>query len=304
MLLDINLKHASHKYEHGAHWIYMHRQKTARPCCHEELIGDFTYLIKASEADAPDALLRHIVIASSAPVFNLGGDLEHFARLIRAGDRESLRKYGQQCVDAVHALHHHSDKRTRAIALVQGDALGGGMEMALSCQIIVMERGARMGLPEVLFGLFPGMGAYSFLRQRVSPQVAERIILGGLTYEADALFEMGVVDIVAPRGLGPEAVRALVKHEQRTPHAHLAIGKIRRETTHINHGELSEIVELWVETALKLPERSLKIMERLVRAQYKMIDEGCAPAGAPAGALTGEFTGVPADPIAAEDGGS
>lgn len=286
MFNDLDLKHVAYKHEAGAHWIYMHRQKDVRPCCHADFLSDLRKLMRTAEADTSDAILRHIVVASSAPVFNLGGDLEHFAKLIRSQDRAGLQHYGQVCVDGVFMMHHHFDRRTRVIALVQGDALGGGMELALSCQAIVIERGARMGLPEVMFGLFPGMGAYSFLRQRVAPQVAERIILGGQTYEADELLAMGVVDVVAPRGQGADAVRELVRHEQRSPHAHLAMGKIRRDTTHITREELSDIVELWVDTALKLPERSLKIMERLVRAQYKLIESGCAPADAIIDSLT------------------
>ena len=74
----------------------------------------------------------------------------------------------------MHRFHGGLGGDVRTIALVQGDALGGGMELALSCHTIVAEEGVGMGLPEVLFGLFPGMGAYSFLCKRVSPQLAER----------------------------------------------------------------------------------------------------------------------------------
>src|SRR3546814_13167359 len=64
------------------------------------------------------------------------------------------------------------------VALVDGDALGGGFELALACQTIVAESGVQMGFPEVLFGLFPGMGAYSLLSQRGSPKVAEPMKIG------------------------------------------------------------------------------------------------------------------------------
>src|SRR3972149_4441233 len=53
------------------------------------------------------------------------------------------------------------------ISLVQGDALGGGFETALSSDVIIAEQSAAMGLPEVLFNLFPGMGAYSLLTRRI-----------------------------------------------------------------------------------------------------------------------------------------
>ena len=99
----------------------------------------------------------------------------------------------RHCVDGVHHLHTGLGGDVRTIALVQGDALGGGMELALACHHIVAEEGVEMGLPEVLFGLFPGMGAYSFLSRRVSPQMAERIILEGRLYKATVKLEIPVL---------------------------------------------------------------------------------------------------------------
>lgn len=51
--------------------------------------------------------------------------------------------------------------------MVQGDAFGGGLEFALSSNILVAEQGTRLGFPEILFNLFPGMGAYTFLYRKV-----------------------------------------------------------------------------------------------------------------------------------------
>ena len=78
-----------------------------------------------------------------------------------------------------------------SIALVQGDALGGGFEAALSCHTIVAEEGVQMGLPEVLFDLFPGMGAYSFLCKRIAPRMAEKLMLEGSVYTSEELLPHG-----------------------------------------------------------------------------------------------------------------
>jgi DSF synthase len=53
----------------------------------------------------------------------------------------------------------HLDRDVTTIALVQGDALGGGFETALSSNVLIAERSAKLGFPEILFNLFPGMGA-------------------------------------------------------------------------------------------------------------------------------------------------
>ncbi|MEO6104300.1 MAG: crotonase/enoyl-CoA hydratase family protein, partial [Pseudoxanthomonas sp.] len=159
----------------------------------------------------------------------------------------------------------------RTIALVQGDALGGGLEMALACHTIVAEEGVGMGLPEVLFGLFPGMGAYSFLCKRVSPQLAEKIILDGNIYTSDEMYRMGVVDVLVPKGQGETAVRDLMRQQQRAPHAHLAMNSVRNIAQRVGYDELMGITEVWVDTALALGDKSLRMMERIVRAQERRL---------------------------------
>lgn len=259
----------------ASHWLYMHADHASgvRPCFRPELMHDMWSMLSAVATPGPQAVahpLRHVVLASDARgAFNLGGDLALFSRLIRAGDRDGLLDYATKCIDGVHLLHDGLGGGMRTIALVQGDALGGGMELALACQVIVAEEGAELGLPEVLFGLFPGMGAYSFLSRRMSPQAAERLILEGRILPAEELQRMGVVDIVAPKGEGERVVRELVQQEQRAPHAHLAFNRVRRVANPVTREELMAITGIWVDAALNLGERSLRTMERIVRAQIR-----------------------------------
>jgi DSF synthase len=270
--------HSTIRVEAGSgtsHWLYMHADHATgvRPCFRRELMHDMWSMLSDVNAPQPRASaspLRHVVLASDAPgAFNLGGDLALFASLIRAGDREGLMDYATRCVDGVHLLHGGLDGDVRSIALVQGDALGGGMELALACQVIVAEEGVEMGLPEVLFGLFPGMGAYSFLSRRVAPQVAERLILEGRILPAEELHRMGIVDILAPRGEGERVVRELIQQEQRAPHAHIALNRVRRLAQAVTYDELLGITAVWVDAALALGDRSLRAMERIVRAQVR-----------------------------------
>ena len=255
-------------------WLYMHADHASgiRPCFRLELMHDMWSMLSdasISPRTSPSPL-RHVVLASDAPgSFNLGGDLALLASLIRARDRDGLLAYATRCVEGVHLLHNGLGGDVRSIALVQGDALGGGMELALACQVIVAEEGTQMGLPEVLFGLFPGMGAYSFLSRRVSPQTAERLILEGNILPAEELHRMGVVDVLAPSGEGERVVRELIQQEQRSPHAHLALNRVRRLANAVTYEELLAITEVWVDAALQLGDRSLRAMERIVRAQAR-----------------------------------
>lgn len=258
----------------NSHWMYMHDDagSGSRPCFRSELLDEmwsFTSSITQRESERQPGRLRHFVLASAASAFNLGGDLDLFSKLIRANDHEHLLAYARRCVEGVYTLHTGLGGDVRTIALVQGDALGGGLEMALACHTIVAEEGVEMGLPEVLFGLFPGMGAYSFLCKRVSPQLAERIILDGRMYSSEEFHQMGIVDVLVPKGHGEVAVQDIIRQQQRAPYSHLAMNSVRGISQRVSYDELMGITEIWVDTALALGEKSLRMMERIVRAQER-----------------------------------
>jgi DSF synthase len=214
--------------------------------------------------------LEYFVAASQTPgVYNLGGNLAYFADCIRRGDHEGLRKYAYACIDVVYgnAMAFHAPVIT--IALVQGDALGGGFECALSFDILVAERSAKMGLPEVLFNLFPGMGAYSFLSRKIGTAAAEKLIMSGSVYTAEELHRLGVVDVLAEDGQGENAVRDYIARNRRKHNAHTAIYRSRRRIDPIKYEELRDIVDIWLEAAMNLGEQDLRKMLRLVAAQER-----------------------------------
>ncbi|HEY8610834.1 MAG TPA: crotonase/enoyl-CoA hydratase family protein [Roseomonas sp.] len=216
----------------------------------------------------PELPAQYYVMASEVPgVFNLGGDLGHFAERIRSGDRQSLLRYGETCVEAVHGNAVAFGLPLVTIALVQGDALGGGFECALAFDVIVAERSAKFGLPEILFNLFPGMGAYSFLSRRVGPVLAEQMITSGRIYSAEELHAMGIVDVLAEDGEGEVAVRDYIAKNQRKRNAYLAMYRARRRANPITLAELRDIVAVWVDAAMELGEPDLRKMCRLAAAQ-------------------------------------
>ncbi|MEA9557834.1 crotonase/enoyl-CoA hydratase family protein [Xanthomonas nasturtii] len=264
----------------AAHWLFMHADASSgmRPCFRPQLMREMhDYLDALSHPSKREpGRLRSLVLASDANAFNLGGDLDLFGYMIRARDRQGLLRYAQSCVRGVFQFHQGMAGDFSTIALLQGDALGGGLEMALSCHLIVAEEGVGMGLPEVLFGLFPGMGAYSFLSRRVSPQLAERIILDGRVYSSEEMYAMGVVDVLVPRGQGLQATHELITRQQRVPQSYLSMNRARRICNPVTHEELLAVTEVWVEAALELGEKSLKTMDRLVKAQTRRAAKGIA----------------------------
>ena len=216
--------------------------------------------------------LRYFVCASKTPgIYNLGGDLKHFADCIRRRDLGALKKYARTCVHMQHANSTAFGAPIITMALVQGDALGGGFEHALAFDILVAEKSARLGLPEILFNLFPGMGAYSYLRQRLGRKETERFILEGKLYSASELYDMGVVDILAEDGMGQEAIVEYTKKHKRRFNAERAVYRARRIVDPVSLEELLEITDMWAETALHLEEADVRKMERLASAQERRI---------------------------------
>jgi DSF synthase len=218
--------------------------------------------------------LEYFVAGSQTPgVYNFGGNLAYFADCIQRKDAEGLREYAYACIDVVYGNSAAFHTPLITIALVQGDALGGGFECALSFDVLIAERSAKMGLPEVLFNLFPGMGAYSFLSRKIGTAAAEKLIMSGKVYTAEELHRLGVVDVLAEDGQGENAVRDYIARNRRKHNAHKAIYRARRRIDPVTYEELRDIVDIWVEAAMNLDEQDLRKMMRLVTAQERRLDK-------------------------------
>ena len=264
--------------EYGVMWSFMRPEP--RPCftrtALQDLLQHHTYLESMKGRVVSNGNFQqtnYLILTSDIPgVFNLGGDLAEFGAAIRAQTRKELLSYARLCIDNVWTLHNMQAPIT-TISLVQGQAMGGGFEGALSTHIMIAEKSARMGLPEVLFNLFPGMGALSFLSRRIGMRAAEAMVRSGKVYTATELHEMGVVDVLAEDGQGEKALYDWIRKNHRSLNSFQAIQRAKQRVNPLTIEELYEITEIWVDAALRLSERDLKIMERLVRAQNRKVTE-------------------------------
>jgi len=216
------------------------------------------------------------VLGSRTPrVFNLGGDLALFVLLIKSRDRDALAHYARLCIDNLYPrIQNFSCRSLTTISLVQGDALGGGFEAALTSDVIVAEESAQLGFPEILFNLFPGMGAYSLLARRIGTRAAEELIVSGRVLPAKTLLDMGVVDVVAKDGEGEAAVREWIARTEKRRNGMQGIFSARQIVNPITREELDAIADTWVDAALRLRDRDLKMMSRIVRAQMRRTELG------------------------------
>lgn len=266
----------SYDPERTALWCYFNPKP--RPSFNPEMLAEMrdlqkrlTTYLTCGNAGNP---IHYFVYASAFPdVFNLGGDVDLFVRLITEQDRNTLSDYGRLCIDVVYANATScgiSDLTT--MALVQGSALGGGFECALSCNTVIAEENAQMGFPEILFNLFPGMGALSFLSRRINLAQAQRLVQNGKMHNGRTMWEMGVIEELAEDGTGVHAINQFIRHHQRTSNGLLAIRQASERIAPLTYQELLDIVELWVDAALRLTPRDLRLMSKIVAAQNRLED--------------------------------
>jgi DSF synthase len=217
-----------------------------------------------------------VAASKTENVFNLGGDLALFVQLVKSQDRDALAHYAKLCVDNMHSRTCNYNSPLITISLVQGEALGGGFETALSSNVIIAERRARMGMPEILFNLFPGMGAYSLLCRRLGMKRAEEMIFSGRIYTAEELHNMGVVDLLVEDGTGETAVGEYIHRNERHRNGMQAVFSCRQHFQPVAYDEMLNITNIWVDAATRLEEKDLKLMSRLVRSQFRRIQGGAA----------------------------
>jgi DSF synthase len=269
-------------------WGYFNPKET--PCFSLGLLRDIrahdsALAANGGKVEVAGALqpVHYYVCGSRVPrTFNLGGDLSLFLLLIRARDRDALSHYAQLCIDNMQArIENYGSPTLVTLSLVQGDALGGGFECALSSDVIVAEKSAQMGLPEILFNLFPGMGACSLLTRRIGMRAAEELMLSGNMLPASRLHEMGLVDVLADDGCGETAVRTWIARSWKRRNGMQAVMRARQVVNPITRAELDAVADIWVDAALRLEERDIRMMSTLVRAQHRRTHAAAQEAPAP-----------------------
>jgi len=162
-------------------------------------------LARACAAICADRLVRAVVLAAAGErAFCVGADLKERAAM---SDAELLaqRPVFRAAFGAVLGLPQP------VIAAVHGYALGGGCELALSCDLIVADETAVFGLPETTVGLVPGGGGTQLALRRIGPGRAADLILTGRRVDAAEAERLGLADRRVPAGTAREHALALAR---------------------------------------------------------------------------------------------
>ena len=174
---------------------------------HEEIQKAFGDLSK-------DESLRAVIITGAGDkAFAAGADIEYMKGM---GESEGTDwgKVGHATMNAIAACPRPT------IAAVNGFALGGGLEVALACDILLASSKAKLGLPEVTLGLIPGWGGTQRLARRVGPGRAKQLVFSGNHIKADEALAIGLADaVIAPEDLMSEARKLAETIASRGPEA-------------------------------------------------------------------------------------
>ena len=221
--------------------------------------------------------VNYFVACSDIPgVFSYGGDLGLFHKCVAARDKSALLAYALSCVETIYNNAFGFEAPVVSVGIIEGDALGGGFEAALSFNVLIAERGVKMGLPETLFNSFPGMGAFSFLARRLGLTEAEKLILSGEVKTAEQLHQLGVVDILVEKGEARNAAREFIAQNKRRHSLLYAMNKVRQKVHPITLQELREVTEIWVDTMMRFDEADLRRMEVIRSAQLRKLKRDLA----------------------------
>ena len=259
--------------------VWMILKPSPRPCFNSELIAEvehFQTMLDFYKGHLPyeGKLVKinyHVMDSQTPGIFNFGGDLSKFLDYISSKDEEGMYRYGKSCIDGIYPIMTSFNLPITTLSLVRGDALGGGCEVALSSSIVVAEKTSQMGFPEILFNLFPGMGGYHLLKRRVTRAQAEEMLLNGRVYSAEEMFDMGIVDVLAEEGQGRAALYKKINECEKHKNGRMAMQKVMARTEPVDYDELLDVCKIWVEAAMQLTEKDLRMMNRLVKAQDRKV---------------------------------
>jgi len=253
-------------------WCYFN--PSIRPCYSYEMLNEIHTLqleiidyFKKYDMQPPIPINFFILASQTVGIYNYGGDLNLFEEMIKRQDRDTLFKYGQLGTEIVYLNSVDFHLPLTTMAVVEGTALGGGFEAVLSCNVSIVEEQAKMGLPEIRFNLFPGMGAYSLLARSLGVKRAEEMILSGKVYSAKELYEMGLLTVLANEGTARKKAVKFMNKQNKLRNGHQAVSAARNRYQQLDREEFMKINEIWVDAALKLEEKDLKVMHKLIEAQ-------------------------------------
>ncbi|MFZ5582784.1 MAG: 3-hydroxyacyl-CoA dehydrogenase NAD-binding domain-containing protein [Pseudomonadota bacterium] len=258
----------------GLAWLSLDKAGESANSLSKAVMAELSGVLDELDRQPPKAL---IIRSAKSAGFIAGADISEFDQLDSPEAAKAMVARGWELFNRLAAVPYPT------LALVRGHCLGGGLELALACRtlLVVDEPGTKLGLPEVMLGIFPGWGGMLRLPRRVGPAVALDLMLAGKTVDAKKAKRLGLADECVPPRVMESAARQLALNPparkplpllQRLflgPLRGVVAGQARKQVAKRAHPEHYPapyaIIDLWAKydgNALAAPE----ITDRIVRS--------------------------------------
>ena len=188
--------------DQGIAWLVLDKAGENANSLSKAVMAELGSVLDALDAAPPKAL---VIRSGKDAGFIAGADIGEFDELQGTEAAKAMVARGWNLFNRLAAVRYPT------LAVVRGHCLGGGLELALACRtlLVVDEPGTRLGLPEVMLGIFPGWGGMLRLPQRVGPSAAMDMMLTGKTIDAKRAKRMGLADECVPPRVMESAARML-----------------------------------------------------------------------------------------------
>lgn len=224
-----------------------------------------------------DRPVMYLAYRGDGHIFSLGGDLDYYLDCLTKNDRSGLEGYARCAADVIKMNRSGIEGSVLTLATVHGRAMGGGIDPARACNVMIAEEKATFCYPEVNYNHFP-ISAVPILSRHTGFIEAEKILLSGRDYSAGEFLDRGALDAVVPTGAGEEWVRAYASSTLATQSARTAlIAAINRQAGDLDD-ELRRATASWVSHIMSLRPIEIYKLQRIAAAQERLLGRLMRPA--------------------------
>ena len=220
--------------------------------------------------EAPESPILFFAYRGVGPVFSLGGDLDFYLDCLATNDRAGLQQYADLAVEVISLNSSGLNGMAVSLSTVHAKALGGGIDPARACNIMIGETSATFSYPEINYNHFP-ISAVPILSRHTGSIQAERILMSGEEYTAEQFCERGAIDAVVADGNGEEWIRNYAKRNLPTQRARVALFAAFSRRAGDLAADLAEASNAWVNHIMKLKPLEISKLQRIAQAQERML---------------------------------
>jgi DSF synthase len=220
--------------------------------------------------DSPESPILFFAYRATGQLFSLGGDLDYYLDCLASNDRAGLAEYANRAVDVILLNSSGLSGMAVTLATIHAKALGGGIDPARACNVMIGEEQATFSYPEINYNHFP-ISAVPILSRHTGPIEAERILLSGAEYSAKEFFERRALDDLVPTGTGEEWIRNYARRCLPTQRARVALFAAFSRRAGRLDADLAEAATAWVNHIMTLRPMEISKLQRIVQAQERML---------------------------------